>query len=703
MHFKNDHREGAIMQMQQSLFPETSIENEQTKLIGRNLSLVFYAKNKNLVMFKNRNVIIKTVDLSDKVSRRLLVVEAVELGAKKSYLAKALGISRQTIDNYIGSKERFGAEGLLGGYNPNMGKNLADQRRSTQENRIQGSKAVMLAKERKAKRIEEETKQLEFDFVFGERIVPKEEQCYSDVHDWKETRYAGVFPYLILLIKDNQWLKLVMGYFGPAFKIFLIFILMAAHNIKSIEQLKNIRRKEAGFILGFSKFPSVKGVWQWFYSACELRRSEYLCRDYFKHQIQSGIVGIWMWFTDGHLLPYTGKQKVHSGYNTQRKMMMPGQTNMVTCDASGRIVDFLIQEGKGDLKCHIVELKKKWEEELADPPIMVFDREGYGGPFFNELVENGIPFVTWEKHVDTEKMKNMDDSLFNESFEMNNKKYRIFEGDKKFKIKTDPEKTLVLRKIYLWNETSNRRTCGLAWDAGYRLSTIQCAQAILSRWGASENTFKHIHDRHPFHYCPGFKVVDSEEQFITNPVIKDTDREIKVIFKQLDKKHKKNSKTREVRNRDGLIRANSVKERLEAEIKQLEEEYKALLEKKKALPEKVDVRTLENYRSFKKIDNEGKNLFDFVTASVWNARKTMTDWMYCHYPHENEYVDLFYAITQLHGWIKSEQHKVLVRLEPLEQPSRRKAQEQFCKQLSAQKAMLPNGKLLQIEVGNAPI
>ncbi len=117
----------------------------------------------------------------------------------------------------------------------------------------------------------------------------------------------------------------------------------------------------------------------------------------------------------------------------------------------------------------------------------------------------------------------------------------------------------------------------------------------------------------------------------------------------------------------------------------------------------MDISTLENYKSFKKIDNEGKNLFDFVTASVWNSRKDMTDWLLCHYPNENEYVDLFYAITECHGWIKSEADRVVVRLEPLQQPSRRKAQEQLCRQLNTLKAYIPNGKILQIEVGPAPI
>jgi len=691
--------------MQQDLFFEMSKKkNDNIKMIGANLSLVFNKRNKQLLTFKNRNVILKKVDLSDKPAKKLLVVEAVELGATKSLLAAALNISRQTVDNYINSKKRFGTEGLLGGYNPNMGKNLGEHRRLTQQNRIQGNKAVILAEERKAKRIENQKKQLEFDFEFGPKTVPKDEQPFNPLHDWKFTRFAGIFPYLIVLISQNQWLELIMGYFGSTYKVFLVFLLMTARNIKSIEQLKNTNQKEAGLVLGLGTLPHVKGVYQWFYAACNLRRSIPLCKSFFKHQIVCGLVSSSLWFTDGHLLPYSGKKKVHFAFNTQRKMMMPGQTNMVTCDMSGRIVDFQIQEGKGDLKTYIVDLKKEWKQELTEIPFMVFDREGYGAPFFNTLIGNELPFVTWEKHVDSKKLNELDDDDFNESFEMNNKKYSIFEGEKVFTLEENGEtKTFTLRKIYLWNQTSNRRTCGLAWDAGRPASALQCAQAILSRWGASENTFKHLYDKHPFHYHPGFKTADSEKQLIANPAIKSIEKEIKDVRKKLDKAHKKNSKTKEVSNKDGSRRANSLKSRLESKINQLEAEYTKLLNKKKQLPEKVDVSTLEDYKSFKKIDNEGKNLFDFVTTSIWNARKDMTDWLLCHYPNENEYVDLFYAITKCHGWIKSEADRVVVRLEPLQQPSRRKAQEQLCKKLNALNVYIPNGKILRIEVGPSPI
>ena len=689
----------------QTLLPGTTQEkNDNTKTIGANLSLVFNKRNKHLIILKNRDIIVKKVDLSDKAAKKVFIVDVVESGATKSLLAEALNISRQTIDNYIESKKKFGMEGLTGGYNPNIGKKLAGHRKPAQRKRTQGARAVTFAKERKAKRLENQKKKQQFDFEFGEQFVPKDEQPFKTLHDWKFTRYAGIFPYLIVLINTNQWLKLVMGYFGSGYKIFLVFLLMGAHNIRSMEQLKNLNQKEAGLILGINKLPHKKNVWQWFYTACNLRFSTFLCKSFFKRQLLCGLVGDCTWFADGFLLPYTGKKKVHPAFNTQRKMMMQGQTNIVTWDISGRIVDFQIHDGKGDIKAHIVELKKKWAQELTEFPLMVFDQDDCGASFFNSLIKNKIQFVTWEKHVNSKKLKELDDNCFNEAFEMNNKKYRIFEGEKTFTLEQNGEtQTFTLKKIYLWNQTSNRRACGLAWDAGRYLNTLQCAQAILSRWGASENIFKQIYDKHPFYYHPGFKTVDRGKQLIANPVIKSIEKEVELARQKLDKKHKKNSGAREVLNTDGSRRENSLKTRLESEICQLEVELAKLLNEKKQLPEKVDVSTLEDYNSFKEIDNEGKTLFDFVTASLWNVRKDMTDWLLCHYPNENEYVDLFYAVTQSHGWIKSEAARVVVRLEPLLQPGRRKAQEQLCKKLNALNAYIPIGKILQIEVGSSPV
>ncbi len=80
------------------------------------------------------------------------------------------------------------------------------------------------------------------------------------------------------------------------------------------------------------------------------------------------------------------------------------------------------------------------------------------------------------------------------------------------------------------------------------MSTIECAQAILSRWDVSKNTFKHLYDRHPFHDHPGLTTVESENQLIANSAVKSIDKEIKTLCKEIDRTYKKCAKAKDVLN-----------------------------------------------------------------------------------------------------------------------------------------------------------
>jgi hypothetical protein len=689
--------------MKQSvLFNDAEPQDESIKPIGYRLYLKFSDSRPAKVALYHNNTLVKIIELSDKVAKKLLVVEAVDMGAEKKALATALGITRQTVHNYVEIKKYFGLEGLIHNYSPSRSKSLREQRRRRASRRSTGNKARQVEQIHKQQR-EAASSQLELSLTTVP--VATEDQPFNEEHNWKATRYAGVFMYLIPLITENKWLKMVMGYCGDKYKVFMVFVLMAAYNIRSIEQLKNIRKREAGLVLGINRVPSKLWVRQWIHEVSEKKISTRLLKDFFRHQLRTGLVGLWLWFTDGHLLPYTGKEKVHAGYSTQRRMPVAGRTNLVTSDSSGRIVDFEIQEGKGDLRSYIVNLNKRWQDELVQIPVQVFDREGYGSGFFHNLIENQVCFVTWEKYIDTDKLDAFAPEMFTESFEFNAKMYRIFEGEKTFthKLEDGSEEKFTLRRIYIWNVTSNRRTSALAGVPPDKLSTQDCAMAILSRWGASENTFKHLVDKHPLHYQPGFEMVDSEKQEITNPQYKQKQGLLARLKTQLNKSYKKFSKSKEVFNKDGSIRQNSAHHRFKLNIENQEAEIAQLKRQIKQTAEKIDISSLEDYRSFKRICNESKNLFDFVTSSVWNARKQMVEWLLPFYENKNEYVDLFYAITNCQGWIKSEKHKVTVRLEPLEQPSRRAAQEQLCRKLSALEALTPAGKSLAIEVGDSPL
>jgi hypothetical protein len=122
----------------------------------------------------------------------------------------------------------------------------------------------------------------------------------------------------------------------------------------------------------------------------------------------------------------------------------------------------------------------------------------------------------------------------------------------------------------------------------------------------------------------------------------------------------------------------------------------------KNLPERIELSSLDGNKSFRAIDNEGKNLFDFVTSAAWNTRKQVIEWLQAFYPNKNEVVDLFYAITQCQGWIKTTRTSVTVRIEPLQQASRRAAQDQLCRKLTSLGAQTPTVKIMIIEVGDSP-
>ncbi len=687
---------------QQPLFDGVSNEDNPAKFIGQRLYLEFKDDIQTNVALYHNDVLVKTADLTDKVAKKFFVIEAVELGATKTRLADALDISRQTIHNYQEIKKHFGLEGLIRNYTFSKGETLRQNREAHSDEGLKGNKARLLEQMRKE---EKERLDTQAELPFGDRTLDPEDQPFSEKHGWKATRYAGVFTYLITLIHLNNWVRMTSSFLGSKYKLLFTFILMIAKNTRSIEQLKNLNVREAGLILGIRNLPSKTKAREWLYAACKLDAAHQMLSHFSLQQIRSGIVGTWQWFVDGHLLPYTGKNKVHQAFNTQRSMMVPGRNNIVACDSSGRVVDFEIQEGKGDIRNYIIKLGLKWKTEVTPGPVMVFDREGYGGNFFYEMNLAEIGFVTWEKNVDTNKLKALDEALFTGEFRFNDKLYRIFEGEKTFTCDVDKKKAeiLTIRRIYIWNVSSNRRTCALSNVSEDRMDTEQCAMAILNRWGASENTFKHMGDKHPLNYQPGYSFTESQNQEIANPEVKEIKTKASGIKAKLVGLYKKLSKSKEALNKDGSPRKNSVRQNILSQIKERETEVEILKGKAKQLPERVDITWLEDYTCFQRICDESKYLFDLVTASVWNARKQMVEWLLPLYGNKNEYVDLFYAITNCHGWIRSDNKKVTVRLEPLQQPSRLAAQKQFCRKLSQLRVVTPAGKLLQIEVGDSPL
>ena len=118
--------------------------------VGDHLSVAFCGHKEKEIALIYDNSVIKKANADDKIGKKIFILDAVDIGAKKTYLAQALGITYQTINNYIKIRDQFGIEGLLLSYTPSRSKNLRVYREESAQ-RMQGNTSQKAEEARKAK------------------------------------------------------------------------------------------------------------------------------------------------------------------------------------------------------------------------------------------------------------------------------------------------------------------------------------------------------------------------------------------------------------------------------------------------------------------------------------------------------------------------------------------------------------------------
>lgn len=625
--------------------------------------------------------LLKRVDISKAVNRRLFIVELVnDLGAGPSKVAQALQVSRQTVYNNLDTYKHYGADALL-----------------HSEKRGVGNKARLHEQRRKLVREAAVDDQIVLPLAEG---VPEN---FDQTHDWQKSRYAGGLIFSAILEKDWHFMPFFASVYGKGVNVFLLFAQMLVHGIGSIEQLKAVKSRELGLVCGLNHVPSRTTFSKWVAAAAVKGQSLPLIKQFFLHQIKAGLVSCYLLYADGHFIPYSGKERIHKGYSTQRRLAMPGQTNIVFHDATGRIVYFQLEEGNGDLSFAIeqisTEIRNQFDESIS--PLVISDRGSWGVEHFGRMSQYRL--LTWEKYTNETKIGALSDDLFSEPLTVNGHWYRFYEfPQKRTYWNTDKTVSVDLRRIVIWNLDSDRRPVCVSNDT--LEDTIFLGQAMLGRWGKSENGFKYLGERFNPHYIPLLQATqESEQQQTGNPRFKELTGQKQKTNRRLKSNANQLALIGETYNKDGSVRFGSKRQRLLKERFELEAELEAIEKQLQTTPQRITLAEASAGReSFKVIDTEAKNLFDLVQAMVWNARRTLIDLLRRHYQDERDVVNLLDHVTNCHGWIKSSSKIVHVRLEAMDLPRYRSAQKEFCNSLNNLRPRLLNGKILKFSVGSAP-
>jgi len=729
----------------QQLFTKQS-KNDKDIAIGNGYSVEWVAAK--LVRVYRYGVPFKVVEIKAGIDIRRLVIELVlEGGIIKSRLAKALNVSRQSIDNWIDTFKKSGFEGLVNSYKGNI-------RTGRVENCVKlpiGNKARQLEEDRRLTREEIQEQQLIINFdaaksqseipVNSERLSieqsleiqnndekesaendkqlvvventeekasedkdsskrsePKIANLFEDSYDFRENRYAGSFVYWAIFQDVFNFMGLCNTILGHYSIVIYLFAMMLINDIASIEQLKTVFRREFGNLIGIKQLLSKPNIWNLIHNLCNLERSRQIIEDFFHFQAKKSLVTLYWLYIDGHFVPYYGKERIHSGFYTQRDQMMPGQTEMYVHDCQGQVVYFEIQEGKGDLKEMMRRMSEKWFAYIGDtPPLIIADRESWGVENFLQM--RGYRFVTWEKFSKAEELTSIADEEFGAEFQVNSKMYQVFEDKKTYS--DDKGNSIELRRIIIWNKETNKRVACVCQDEQEDAITI--ATAMLGRWGSSENSFKHMGSRFNMHYNPVVDTsMESEIQDIANPKFIQIKKEISRLRKLLAKCERQFARLPMTQKRDGSLRKSKKREKLQKELKELKNKIARKQEELANCPERVDINEVKPDTTFKVLSTEGKNLWNLTEALVWNSRKKLVQLFRNYLPNERDLIPVLDAITKSCGWIRSTKEVIEIRLEPLETKRFEAAQIQLCRYFNEKEIRLANGKRLLYDVGPDP-
>ncbi|TSA35456.1 MAG: helix-turn-helix domain-containing protein [Porphyromonadaceae bacterium] len=338
-----------------TLFDDSQAD-DQIKPIGKHYAIK--VKSKELVEIYHKGQLQKVAKIDPPIEKRLVVIDLVErCSVGKEKLADALGISRQSIDTWIATYQKRGAEGLVNNTKDSWKKN---------PKRFTGNKARELEEENKANQQEKQKHELCISFQdegTENQIQPTDKEFFLEEHAFEENRYAGSFLFWPMFNNYYDINKFFNKHIGESKIVIFLFAMMQINRIFSIEQFKTVYKKEFGKLLGLNKLPSAPALWKWIhdYVTQTKESSKTTIKAFFKHQILRGIVGVFNLFIDGHFIPYYGKEKVHKGWFTQRGMAMPGVTAIYAHDKSGRVAYFDIYDGKADIVSTVKEIHEDWK------------------------------------------------------------------------------------------------------------------------------------------------------------------------------------------------------------------------------------------------------------------------------------------------------------------------------------------------------
>lgn len=688
--------------------------------------------------------LIRSIDMNDIESRKLAVVDLVELGyLKKGQAAELCEFHRNSVTDLVKKRELFGYKGVLimdkgpkrsWKINDNMLERingliseaaLTDEqiaqvvskefdttisRSSIQRIRTIGQRLKPPPKDIAKAALEFEKqyaqkKQLEFDFAlkadpelldktesFAKEVLtitysPSDERYLELLEKGLRSRYAGCLIYNVALTEigfcalvDDLYPAYSNGY--SATEILLTLFHSLQLGFSSIESLKKAERPEFGLVIGKAFSPLNETIHDRLNSLVAFRGSERLIEDAAISFIKAGYIDLSCLFIDGHVFPYHGMEPISRAYHTVRRMVIKGNMHYGVNDCQGRPLLFITEPAHRDFRDVVLEIINRLKGLGINCPKIVFDREGYGVDFFKAIAEEAASFITWGKHVAKRSLEAINDWFC--CIKINGIGYHLYEEPRTISNNTA---SLDLRMVVFENLNNSKRVP--IFTNNNKMPIYEVAELMLARWGASEDYYKEMQARYNLNYNPGYDI----KELISMPLVKNPKlKELKKGKKALSAKIKSLESLlakRILNNSNEELTVEQLKNRQRKLLPQLTSLRKKRDEADKELektPEKISVIEILKGQKMKACDLEKKKIYDAIQIIAYNTRERLVELFKEVYKDKRDCKQILDMITSRGGIVKRFGKTLVVILDRFHNRKYQKAAEDFCNKINSMSA-----------------
>lgn len=171
-----------------------------------------------------------------------------------------------------------------------------------------------------------------------------------------------------------------------------------ARGIDTMEGAKQLRRREAGPVVGLDTIPELRTLRPRLAALADGADPLLVQRAFAKGVLAADPPTSHVYYVDDHFVPYTGAAPVAKGYNTKRRLAEPGRADTPIIGERGRAVVFTAGEPSGLARSLPVSLAELRAVVAPDAPILLgFDRGGTFPVVFNACRAANVEWVSYRR------------------------------------------------------------------------------------------------------------------------------------------------------------------------------------------------------------------------------------------------------------------------------------------------------------------